>query len=144
MSKSTNGMSYAEYKKAHGMTSKTNKEQIPDGAITVRQALHIALVAIILGVMAFSNITLATFERVVEPRDTASEIIAEISTQAAQEHHLSRVLTSGFSDMEVNQDWLILYPGDTIKGEIRVSPLGVIFKTGVIEYHLVRKTTSQP
>ena len=111
-----------------------------------KQIVSVMVIVIVLGLLAkamFSSVPVEKVQHIVEPGDTVSTILDSISTQAKQEHDLTRLRTSVFAEVDLFEEWVVIYPGDILEVEVSVTPLGVITKTGVINYHyhLIEHTT---
>lgn len=98
----------------------------------------VMVIVIVLGLLAkvmFSSVPVEKVQHIVEPGDTVSTILDSVSTQVKQEHDLTRLRTSVFAEVDLFEEWVVIYPGDILEVEVSVTPLGVITKTGVINYH---------
>lgn len=104
----------------------------------------VMVIVIVLGLLAkamFSSVPVEKVQHIVESGDTVSTILDSISTQAKQEHDLTRLRTSVFAEVDLFEEWVVIYPGDILEVEVSVTPLGVITKSGVINYHLIEQKT---
>lgn len=109
-----------------------------------KQIVSVVVIVIVLGLLAkvmFSSVPVEKVQHIVEPGDTVSTILDSISTQAKQEHDLTRLRTSVFAEVDLFEEWVVIYPGDILEVEVSVTPLGVITKSGVINYHLIEQKT---
>ncbi len=106
--------------------------------------LKVMVIVIVLGLLTkamFSSVPVKKVQHIVESGDTVSTILDSISTQAKQEHDLTRLRTSVFAEVDLFEEWVVIYPGDILEVEVSVTPLGVITKSGVINYHLIEQKT---
>ena len=106
--------------------------------------LKVMVIVIVLGLLTkamFSSVPVKKVRHIVESGDTVSTILDSISTQAKQEHDLTRLRTSVFAEVDLFEEWVVIYPGDILEVEVSVTPLGVITKSGVINYHLIEQKT---
>ena len=104
----------------------------------------VMVIVIVLGLLAkamFSSVPVEKVQHIVESGDTVSTILDSISTQAKQEHDLARLRTSVFAEVDLFEEWVVIYPGDILEVEVSVTPLGVITRSGVINYHLIEQKT---
>ena len=109
-----------------------------------KQIVSVVVIVIVLGLLAkamFSSVPVEKVQHIVESGDTVSTILDSISTQAKQEHGLTRLRTSVFAEVDLFEEWVVIYPGDILEVEVSVTPLGVITKSGVINYHLIEQKT---
>lgn len=134
------GISYAEYKKKNGVVTRKSQShhQKPNTAVLIKQLLLAAAAIIAVTVILFNTVTVEKIHYVVEPGDTVSEIMEKISTQVKEEHDLSRIRMSGFSDDHIYGEWFVLQPGDIIDIKITSNAIDNIFSVGCMEYHLIR------
>ena len=126
---------YQQQAKKSCVTSKSGKK---------RGVFKVMVIVIVLGLLAkamFSSVPVKRVQHIVESGDTVSTILDSISTQAKQEHDLARLRTSAFAEVDLFEEWVVIYPGDVLEIEVRVTPLGVITRTGVINYHLIEQKT---
>lgn len=136
---------HTDYKeKAEKSRAKASKSGKKCGIF--KQIVSVMVIVIVLGLLAkamFSSVPVEKVQHIVEPGDTVSTILDSISTQAKQEHDLARLRTSVFAEVDLFEEWVVIYPGDILEVEVSVTPLGVITKTGVINYHyhLIEHTT---
>lgn len=140
MSKNSIGISYAEYKRRNGVVTrkKQSHHQKPNTVVLIKQLLLAAAAIIAVATVLFSTVTVEKVHYVVEPGDTVSEIMENISTQVKKEHDLSRIRSSGFSDDYIYGEWFVLQPGDMINVKITSNAIDNIFNIGCMEYHLIR------
>ena len=121
-------------------TSKSGKKP----SVFKQIASWIAII-IILGllskVMFFSSVPVKKTSHVIVPGDTISAILDDIAAQVEEENNLTRLNASMFAQLELFDEGFIIYPGDILEIEVRVTPLGVITKSGVINYHLIEQKT---
>ena len=104
----------------------------------------VMVIVIVLGLLAkamFSSVPVERVQHIVESGDTVSTILDSVSTQAKQKHDLTRLRTSVFAEVDLFEEWVVIYPGDILEVEVNVTPLGVITRTGVINYRLIEHTT---
>lgn len=109
-----------------------------------RGVFKVMVIVIVLGLLAkamLSSVPVEKVQHIVESGDTVSTILDGISTQAKQEHDLTRLRTSVFAEVDLFEEWVVIYPGDILEVEVSVTPLGVITKSGVINYHLIEQKT---
>ena len=130
---------YQQQAKKSCVTSKSGKK-----CGIFKQIVSVVVIVIVLGLLAkvmFSSVPVEKVQHIVEPGDTVSTILDSISTQAKQEHDLTRLRTSVFAEVDLFEEWVVIYPGDILEVEVSVTPLGVITKSGVINYHLIEQKT---
>lgn len=134
---------HTDYKeKAEKSRAKASKSGKKCGIF--KQIVSVVVIVIVLGLLAkamFSSVPVKKVQHIVEPGDTVSTILDSISTQARQEHDLARLRTSVFAEVDLFEEWVVIYPGDILEVEVSVTPLGVITKSGVINYHLIEQKT---
>lgn len=126
---------YQQQAKKSCVTSKSGKKP---------GIFKVMVIVIVLGLLAkamFSSVPVKRVQHIVESGDTVSTILDSISTQAKQEHDLARLRTSVFAEVDLFEEWVVIYPGDILEVEVSVTPLGVITKSGVINYHLIEQKT---
>lgn len=126
---------YQQQAKKSCVTSKSGKKS---------GIFKVMVIVIVLGLLAkamFSSVPVEKVQHIVESGDTVSTILDSVSTQAKQEHDLTRLRTSVFAEVDLFEEWVVIYPGDILEVEVSVTPLGVITKSGVINYHLIEQKT---
>lgn len=109
-----------------------------------KQIVSVVVIVIVLGLLAkamFSSVPVKKTEYVIVPGDTISAILDDIAAQVEEENNLTRLNTSVFAEVDLFEEWFVIYPGDVLEIEVSVTPLGVITKTGTIYYHLIEQKT---
>ena len=132
------------YDSAQGYQQQAKKSCVTSKSGKKRGVFKVMVIVIVLGLLAkamFSSVPVEKVQHIVESGDTVSTILDSISTQAKQEHDLTRLRTSVFAEVDLFEEWVVIYPGDILEVEVSVTPLGVITKSGVINYHLIEQKT---
>jgi hypothetical protein len=109
-----------------------------------RGIFKVMVIVIVLGLLAkamFSSVPVKKTSHVIVPGDTISAILDNIAAQVEEENNLTRLNASMFAQLELFDEGFIIYPGDILEIEVRVTPLGVITKTGTINYYLIERAT---
>ena len=132
------------YDSAQGYQQQAKKSCVTSKSGKKRGVFKVMVIVIMLGLLAkamFSSVPVKKTSHVIVPGDTISAILDDIAAQVEEENNLTRLNTSMFAEISLFEEWAIIYPGDILEIEVRVTPLGVITKSGVINYHLIEQKT---